>query len=195
MAIPNKTILVPLAYIKKVTQINSPVDDNIISAAAYIAQDKWVKPYLGDALYDKIVEDSNDNSITGDPLTLRDHYMVDAIAWWTYVEVLPHLTYKIDNATIAQRVSDDTQPIDNTTLNRLIDNGRHNAEYYTKRLSEYLCEKSSLYPELNTNTGFQRAAIAETKSAPVVMISSGNSASGTRGAVPRNWINKMHKYL
>jgi hypothetical protein len=29
----------------------------------------------------------------------------------------------------------------------------------------------------------------------VVMISSGNSASGTRGAVPRNWINKMHKYL
>jgi hypothetical protein len=99
MAIPNKTILAPLTYIKKVTQINSPVDDNIMSAAAYIAQDKWVKPYLGDALYDKIVEDSNDNSITGDYLILRDHYMVDAIAWWCYVEVLPHLTYKIDKAT------------------------------------------------------------------------------------------------
>ena len=49
MAIPSKKILIPLDYIKKITPINSPVDDNIMNSAAYVAQDKWVRPYLGDA--------------------------------------------------------------------------------------------------------------------------------------------------
>ncbi len=181
MAIPQKRILIPLDYIKKITPINSPVDDSLLNPAAYIAQDKWVRPYLGDALWQKIVDDTADNTITGDYLILRDQYMADAIAWWCFVEVLPNLTYKIDNGTINQRISDDTQPIDNGTLNRLLDQGRHNAEYYTKRLSEFICAKSNLFPELSQNADQERSPISRTNSSPVVMFSVGNTASSATG--------------
>lgn len=190
MAIPSKKILIPLDYIKKITPINSPVDDNLLNSAAYIAQDKWVRPYLGDALYNKIVTDTAAGNISGVYLLLRDTYMADAIAWWCYFEVLPHCTYKIDNGTINQRVSEDTQPIDNTTLNRLLDSGRANAEYYTKRLSEYICAHNTDYPELNQNTDEDRSAISRTSTVPMVEFSRGNSASSTRGYVDDNLLRR-----
>jgi len=192
MAIPSKKILIPLDYIKKITPINSPVDDSIMNSSAYVAQDKWVRPYLGDALYNKIVTDTAAGTITGNYLILRDTYMADAIAWWCYYEALPHCTYKIDNGTINQRVSDDTQPIDNSTLNRLLDSGRNNAEYYTKRLSEWICANSDLFPELSTNTEEQRSPISQTATVPAVSFSTGNSESSRTGYIPdRNLLRKL----
>lgn len=192
MAIPSKKILIPLDYIKKVTPINSPVDDNLLNPAAYIAQDKWVRPVLGDALYAKIVTDTAAETIAGVYLLLRDTYMADAIAWWSYVEALPHMTYKIDNGAIAQRISEDTQPIDASILNRLLDSGRINAGYYTKRLEDYLCAHSEDYPELSTNTEEQRSPVDNNGSVPLVMFSTGNSASSTRGGyVGRNLLRHL----
>ena len=54
MAIPAKILLVPVDYVKKLTPMNTAVDDNFVKQSLYVAQDKWIRPVLGDALMDKI---------------------------------------------------------------------------------------------------------------------------------------------
>lgn len=185
MAIPIEILLVNVDYVKKLTALNSAVDDNFIKAAMYIAQDKWVQPYLGDALMQKIKEDTEDSTIAGNYLLLRDTYMVKPIVWWTMVELMPNLTYKMDNGTLVQRLSEDSQPVTDNVMKDMIDRCRHNAEYYTKRLREYLCANSSLFPELNTNTDEQRGPMASGNTTPQVLFSSGNSAMSNQAPTPR----------
>jgi hypothetical protein len=177
MALPDEILIIPPSYVKKLTMLNGSVDDNFVRAAMYIAQDKWVQPSLGDALMEKIKTDTQDNSIAGDYITLRDLYMAKPVVWWTMVELMPNLTYKMDNGTLVQRTSEDSQSVTDVVMKDMIDRCRHNADYYTKRLNEYLCANSSLFPELATNSNEQRGPIAAKNTTPQFSISSGNSAS------------------
>jgi hypothetical protein len=143
-------------YIKKYTQVNGAVDSNLLYPSVYLAQDKYLSPWLGANLYSKIKEDIANNTLTGAYQTLVDDYCRKVVLWWTMVEALPSLVYKLDNGTYAQRTSDDSNPMSNEVMNDMILRTRNNAEYYTGLLFDYLCANSTLFPEYSTNVWPQR---------------------------------------
>lgn len=143
-------------YIKKYTQVNGAVDSNLLYPSVYLAQDKYLQPWLGTNLYNKLKTDIADNTLSGDYETLVTEYCQKVVLWWTMVEALPSLVYKLDNGTLVQRSSDDGTGMSDATMKDFIVRYRQNAEYYTSLLFDYLCANSNLFPEYSTNVWPQR---------------------------------------
>jgi hypothetical protein len=173
MAITPEILLTTTDYVKKLTNVNESVDDNFLKAAMYIAQDKWVQPYLGDSLMAKLKA----GSLSGIYLTLRDEYVAKCIVWWVMVEVTPTLVYKIDNGTMAQRVSEDSQPVSDQIMKDAVNRARDNAQYYTDRLIDYLSANSASIPEYSDNVWPERPPKFNVKGSTVMVIGGSNSAS------------------
>ena len=57
-------------YIKKYTTINGAVDPNLLYPAIYLSQDRWVGPFLGDDLLNKLKSDVANNTVAGNYLIL-----------------------------------------------------------------------------------------------------------------------------
>jgi hypothetical protein len=146
-------------YIKKYTQVNGAVDSNLLYPSVYLSQDKYLQPWLGTALYNKLKDDIAGNTLSGDYETLVTEYCQKVVLWWTMVEALPSLVYKLDNGTFQQRSSEDGTGMSDATMKDFIVRYRTNAEYYTGLLFDYLCANSNLFPEYSANTWPQRSPL------------------------------------
>lgn len=174
MTYPQKVLFVSMEYFKKLTPINQQVDDNLIYPAMYLAQDKWLAPYLGDALYAKLVADIPNPA--GVYLTLMRDYVLDVVVWGTMLELLPKMQYRYNNGTLSQHNSEDSTPVDDSIMKDELARTEHNLKFYTERLVNYLCNTSSSYPEYSSNTGSQRSPIRLSVSSSYVF-SDGRSAT------------------
>lgn len=152
MPMPNEVLLITADYIKKYTEVNGAVDPNVMKPAIYLAQDKYLTRYLGSNLLQRLKDDVVNQTLTGDYEVLLDSYVRKSLLWWTMVELLPSLLYKLDNGSIVQRESDDTNAVSREEMETIRDRARDNAVYYTQRLIDYLCHNSSLFVEYNNNT-------------------------------------------
>jgi len=170
-------LLISDVYIKKYTNVNGAVDPNLLYPSIYLAQDKFLAPYLGTNLYEKIKNDVANNTLAGDYLTLVDDYARRVVLWWAMVEAAPALTYKIDNATMVQRTSEDSTPVPDVVFKDQLNKWQQNAEHYTSLMVDYLCANSSLFPEYTNNVWPQRCPIGITKGSNTYLFSSGNTAS------------------
>jgi len=176
MAIEAQVLLVTAEYVKKYTHLNDAVDQNLIHPSIYAAQDMYIESVIGTDLIVKIKEDTADSSISGNYETLRDKYIRPALAWWVMVDLLPHLAYKMDNGNLVQRTSEDTSPIDDARMKDLKDQAINKARHYTQRLSDYLCAKSSLFPEFSSNTEEKISPVLQPRGRSSVLFSDGNTA-------------------
>lgn len=164
-------------YVKKYTTINGAVDPNLLYPAIYLAQDKYLSAYLGTSLYTKLKDDIAGNTLSGDYQTLVDDYARRVVLWWTMVEALPSLTYKVDNGTLVQRTSEDSSPVTDTVFKDMLNRARANAEYYTALMVDYLCANSSLFPEYSNNVYPQRPPLQMRKGSGSYIFSRGNTAT------------------
>jgi len=138
-------------YLKRTTMLNGGVDENYISQAVLIAQDKTLQLYLGSDLYDALRTKIAGNTLAGAYQTLVETYARKALAWWTMVELLPTLHVKIDNGGLVIRSSDNTSAITPDDLHREIERCRQNANFYTAQMHKYLCHNTASIPEYTTN--------------------------------------------
>lgn len=176
MTYPQKTLFVSFEYFKAMTPLNDQVDDNLISPCMLLAQDKYLAPYLGDALYEKLAADIP--SPTGEYLTLMQNYVIDVVVWGTMLELTPNLAYRYNNGTLSQHESEDSSPVSDDIMKDMIARAKHNLNHYTERLADYLCSNSSLLPEYSSNTGSQRCPIKYRPGGTTYLISDGRSATG-----------------
>ena len=177
-------------YIKKYTTVNGSVDPNLLYPAVYLAQDKWLAPYLGDDLYNKLKAEVAAGTISGVYQTLLQDYVQKTVLWWAMVEAIPSLAYKIDNSTMVQRTSDDAQPVTDVVMKDTIDRAKANAQQYTQRLVEYLCANREQYPEYSTNTWPRRSPRTDVLNSMNYIISSGNTAT-SYNPYPHYVLNKL----
>tara|TARA_R110000796_G_scaffold122974_1_gene237278 strand:- start:716 stop:1243 length:528 start_codon:yes stop_codon:yes gene_type:complete len=153
MAIIAEVLFINMDYLKRFTNLNGSVLEDYVTPSIKMAQDKYVQSYLGTDLFDKLKADITAATLAGNYITLMDTYVRDVTVWWTMVELLPNMRARVDNGGLVVRTSEDSQPASGTEIRVLQGQARDNAQFYTKRLIDYLCENSSLFPEYSSNTG------------------------------------------
>ncbi len=181
MALPNRVLFITTQYIQAYSPVNGSVDANLLYPSIYTAQDMQIGAWLGDALYAKLKADLAGAGTAGNYTTLLDEYVRPALLWYTILEALPALTFKIDNASIVQRTPQDAQPAGNDVMKEFRMNALQKAEYYGKRLGEYLCSNSSLFPEYSANVGPQRCPRSPYQNKLSYGFSTGHSATLSKG--------------
>jgi hypothetical protein len=139
----------------KRTAINGNVDRDQMVQFIKIAQDIHVQALLGTALYNTLKNDVLNDTLTGNYETLMTDYVQDVLVHYAMVEILPFLAYKVSNGGVFRKQSENSEGIDKSELEYLIQKERDTAEHYGRRLVSYLTFYGSLTPEYYENQNGQ----------------------------------------
>jgi hypothetical protein len=139
----------------KRTAINGNVDRDQMVQFIKIAQDLHIQALVGTALYNKLKSDVLASTLTGNYETLMTDYVQDVLVHYAMVEILPFLAYKVSNGGVFKKQSENSEGIDKSELEFLIQKERDTAEHYGRRLVSYLTFYGSLTPEYYENQNGQ----------------------------------------
>lgn len=141
--------------IKERTAIHGNIDPKLLYPDIKVAQDLFIHPILGTALFNKILNDIDGNTLSGDYKILVDDYIIDTLIWYVLSQLPVALSYQFWNKGVVRKQGEDTELPSMSDLVDISDRYKHRAESYAKRLRDYLMEyaptKFSEY--LNPGTG------------------------------------------
>lgn len=141
-----EALFVSEQYIKDNTIIDGNVDVKYITNTIADVQRLYILPLLGTALYNELQTQVNAGTLTALNTTLIDSYIADVIRFYVLVEGLDIFHYKVTNKAIMTKNSDNSQPIQQLDVIRLIDKNRNNAEFFAQRLTNYIIANQTSYP-------------------------------------------------
>lgn len=116
-----------------------------------IAQEIHIQNYLGTDLYDKISNDITGNSLTGAYQTLVNKYVQPMLIHYAMADYLPFAAYQVKNGGVFKHQSENAESVQKSEVDYLVNKERDFAEYYTRRMIDYITFNISSFPEYNTN--------------------------------------------
>jgi hypothetical protein len=144
------TLLITSQYLRENSIISDAVDDKILDPIILIAQDKYIHPLLGGVLYNKILDDIKNSTLTPTYKSLVDLYILPALLQYCVYESVPYITFKFKNKGIQKQTSDTSETPDLSELYFLRDNILISAKFLGERMAAFLCANTNLYPEYNS---------------------------------------------
>lgn len=139
-------------YIKDSSYIDENVDVKLLRNSILETQEMRIRGIIGTGLYDELSTQITAGTKTSLNNTLLDSYIKPALKYWVLLDSALILTFKVMNKSIVKRTSENTETIQVTDLDRLMNFFKDRAEYYSERITKYLIENESSYP-LFTNAG------------------------------------------
>lgn len=129
--------------IKERSALHSNVDDKLILPEILTAQDMYILPSLGSALYDRLQDGIDNNNLTADEVDLLDNFITNALVYYTLSELPVGLSYQFYNKGLIRKTSDNTDTPNMQDLIDVANRYRTRAEFYTQRLIKHLKQVSS----------------------------------------------------
>lgn len=152
-------LLISDTMIKSRTSIHGNIDPKLLYPEIKVAQDMYIHPILGTALFNKMVDLVNTSGVTtpgNEPYrTLLNEYIVDPLMYYVLAELPMSISYQFWNKGVIRKQGDSTEL---PTMSELIDISnkyRMRAEWYAERLTKYLKENAdeTTLTEYITDTG------------------------------------------
>lgn len=142
-------LLISPDILKQRTSIHDNVDEKLLYPEIKTAQDMFIHPILGTALYDKILSDVDSGTITGEYKTLLDDYIIDCLVYYVMAGLPEAISFQIWNKGVVRKQGDFTELPSLSDLVSISDKYRIRAERYGERLNKYLKQNasSSFLPE------------------------------------------------
>lgn len=137
--------------IVKYTALNGNVDTDKFIQFVKIAQDIHIQNYLGTKLFLKLQADITANTLAGNYLTLVTTYVKPMLIHWGMVEYLPFAAYTIANKGVYKHSSENSENVQKTEVDFLIEKERNIAQSYTQRFIDYMSFNNNLFPEYRSN--------------------------------------------
>lgn len=146
-----KVLLIGRKELVRYTPLSGNIDTDKIIQYIEIAQDIHIQALLGTDLLEKLQADVAASTIDANYQKVLD-LVKPVLAQYAFVEYLPFSMYQVSNKGVFKHTSEASEGINHSELVNLKESSRDTAQYYAKRLVDYLCAKSHLYPEYTSNT-------------------------------------------
>jgi hypothetical protein len=148
-------LMLSVALLKERTAIHDNIDEKLIYPEIKAAQDMFILPVLGSALFNKILNDIDSNTLGGNYKDLVDDYILDTLINYVISELPLGLTYQFWNKGVAQKTTDQSLTPSMSDLFSVASKYKRRAEEYAQRLRLYLRENAdTMYPEyINPGSG------------------------------------------
>lgn len=148
-----KIYLISTSLLKNNSIINSNVDETLLLNAIFESQEIELQQILGSRLYNRILDDIDNSTLSGDYKTLVDDYCQNVVCYYATARAIPYIHYKVVNKGINNQSSEWSQPTAFNEMNFLLKRVQNDAEYYAQRLSDYLQANKDSFPEYKANCG------------------------------------------
>lgn len=147
------SLMISADILKERMAIHDNIDEKLLYPDIKVAQDMYIHPILGTALYDKIVGDINASGIYQPAdvnyKNLLDNYIIDALCYYTMSRLPVAISFQFWNKGVVRKTGDNLEPADMLDLVSLSNTYLKTAEWYGERLTKYLQQSVSLqiFPE------------------------------------------------
>ena len=146
------TLILSEAKLRQFTDINDSVDTSLLKNAVRESQDIMLQRIIGTKLYNKILSDIDANTLSGNYLTLVNDYIQDFLLYAAYYEALEAIYIRPrNNGLLIPTGGENSIETDRSLFNVKRQSVQNKMEYYADRLTNYISEEQSLFPELNSN--------------------------------------------
>ncbi len=151
-----EVLLINRADIMRLTGLNGNIDEDKILPHVLTSQDIHLQPIIGTKLLDKC-KDLIEAGTIGDAgneayNTLVNTYITPTLVFLCMWDFMPFMQYEIANGGIFQHNAENSATPTVEEVNALIQKFRDKADFYGERMSRYLCDNESNYPELTEAT-------------------------------------------
>ena len=151
------TLLISETKIRSFSDINQAVDSDLIRNNIRLAQDYYIQQTIGTMLYQKLLQlvEAGTMNLPENQLyrTILEEYIQDYLLYATYYETLESIFIRPrNNGLLTPQGGDQSASVDVSVYNTKRESVRTKMNYYNERLTEYIIEENSLYPELTSAT-------------------------------------------
>lgn len=137
-------LLISDEILKDRTSIHGNIDPKLLYPEIKVAQDMYIHPILGTALYDKIVNDINvSGTTTGAYKTLLDNYIVDTLLYYVLAGLPEAISFQFYNKGVIRKVGDNTELPSMSELIDISNRYKQRADWYAERLVTYLKQNAT----------------------------------------------------
>jgi hypothetical protein len=147
-----EALLITRDDIVKFTALNGNIDTDKFIQFIKIAQDTHIQNFLGTDLLEKIQADIVAGDLTNPYLTLVTKYIKPMLIHWAMVEYLPFSAYTIANKGIYKHQSENSETVEKSEIDFIVEKERSIAQHYTQRFIDYICFNNTTFPEYTSNT-------------------------------------------
>ena len=136
--------------IKERTAIHGNIDAKLIYSDIKVAQDMYILPVLGTALYNKLqaAVNAGDWSLIPNYKILLDSYVLDALMYYVLAELPMTMGYQFWNKGIVRKLGDNTELPSMSELIDISNRYKDRGQWYANRMRLYLIANAvSMYPE------------------------------------------------
>jgi hypothetical protein len=142
------TILLSEARLKAFTDLNDYVDPELLKSATREAQIIHLTRVLGTRLYNKIMTDVDNNTLTQKYRELIDNYILDYLLYATYFVALEYIWLRPRNNGLLQpNGGDNANSVDMVIYDKKRTSVESKMEYFAERLVDHLTFNTQNYPE------------------------------------------------
>ena len=151
-----RALFITANELKKNSIIDGNVDNDKIVQYIKVAQDTHIQNYLGTNLYNKIesllIAGTMDDIGNAAYKSLWVNYIKPMHTWYSQVSFLPFAMFQITNGGVYKHGSETGETITLEEMRSMLDNARSNAEFYTTRFIDYVCDNETDFPEYVTTS-------------------------------------------
>ena len=137
---------------------NSIIDGNLDTSKLLqhikIAQEIDIQEIIGTQMYEGLT----DAIIAGIDLpanarwkTILDQFIVPMLIWFGQANFYPFAAYTIANGGVYKHQSENSQSVDKSEIDFLVEKARTNAEWYSRRFIDFMSFNQATYPEYTNN--------------------------------------------
>ena len=148
------TFLISEVKLREYTDLDNNIDTALIKNAIREAQDIRLQSIIGTLLYEKIMDlvDSGDISLSENAKykTILDNYIQDYLIYAAYWYSLDAIYLRSrNNGLIQPNGGENSDAVDRSLYNLKRQSVEKKMEFYAEKLTEYIIEENTQYPELN----------------------------------------------
>ena len=147
-----QVLFIKVQDLKKNTILDGNVDVDKLLPYIKLAQEIHIQNFLGTKLYEALETKITGDTLTGDYLTLVNNYIQPALIHFAMMDYLPFAAYQVKNAGVFKHISENAESVTKNEVDYLVNKEREFAEYYIRRMIDYLSFNNNNFLEYNQNS-------------------------------------------
>lgn len=149
---------------KERTGASNAIDGKQLFPMIKVAQDMYIMPALGSALYGRLQNGIENDNLTSSETTLLNDYVTDAVIWYTMSMLPMVMGFQLFSKGFLQKTSEESNAPSRSDLELIEQKYKSMAEFYNTRMIRYLQENyANFYEYINTGSGWD-VVLPENKS-------------------------------
>jgi hypothetical protein len=144
-------LFISVDTIKERTGLHFNTDEKLVNPEILTAQDMYILPALGTALYNRLQDGIAANNLTQVESNLLDTYIAPTLVYYVMSELPMGLSYQFYNKGLIRKSGEGQENPSAAELIDVADRYKVRAEFYKQRLVKYLLDRSGFgtFPEYN----------------------------------------------